>query len=83
MTDRPGPDAAGASKTERLVRYLRSEAERSGGVTYVKGKHIAGDVDLSPQEIGAILSDLTDTALDIEVEKWAYTTATTWRVRAN
>lgn len=82
MTEQPSADAATESKTERVVQYLRTEAKASGGVTYVKGKHIAADVDLSPQEIGAILSDLKDTALDIEVEKWAYTTATTWRICA-
>lgn len=82
MSAYSGPDAATRSKTDRLVRYLRAEAERSGGELYVKGKHIADDVDLSPHEIGAILSELQDACPDVEVEKWAYTSATTWRVCA-
>lgn len=82
MSAHPGPDAATRSRSERLVRYLRTRAERSGGEVYVKGKHIADDVDLSPHEIGALLSELSDAAGDIEVEKWAYTSATTWRVVA-
>lgn len=83
MSDRTEPDGPSGGKTERLARYLRTEVERSGGVMYVKGRSIADDVDLSPQEIGSILSDLQDAALDLEVEKWAYTTATTWRISAN
>jgi hypothetical protein len=37
-------------------------------------------VDLSPKEIGAIMVKLSDTADDLNIEKWSYTSATTWRV---
>ncbi|WP_418282102.1 DUF7123 family protein [Halorubrum sp. DTA98] len=67
-----------ASKAERLASFLRSEA--SDGETYFKAKFIADDVDLSPKEIGALIVRLQGSVQDLEIEKWSYTGATTWRV---
>ncbi|MES3161898.1 MAG: hypothetical protein PPP55_10080 [Halorubrum sp.] len=67
-----------ASKAERLASYLREEAE--DGEAYFKAKFIADDVDLSPKEIGALIVKLQDSVSDLEIEKWSYTGATTWRV---
>ncbi|WP_053947058.1 DUF7123 family protein [Halolamina sediminis] len=66
------------SKEERLTRYLREKAE--DGEMYFKSKFIADEVDLSPKEIGALMVKLSDAASELEVEKWSYTSATTWRV---
>ncbi|MUW13537.1 hypothetical protein GJ633_01890 [Halorubrum sp. CBA1125] len=66
------------SKAERLATFLRSEA--ADGETYFKAKFIAEDVGLSPKEIGALIVQLQDSARDLEIEKWSYTGATTWRV---
>ena len=66
------------SKESRLRTYLRQRAE--DGEVYVKGKFIADDVGLSPKEIGALMVKLQDSGGDLEVEKWSYTSATTWRV---
>lgn len=70
----------GATKADRLARYLREEAEAASGEIYVKGKFIADDVDLSPKEIGMLMLQLQECARDLEIEKWSYTAATTWRV---
>jgi hypothetical protein len=67
-----------ASKEERLRAYLRQKAE--DGEMYFKSKFIADEVGLSPKEIGAIMVKLRDSTSDLEVEKWSYTSATTWRV---
>ena len=67
-----------ASKADRLAAFLRDEA--ADGETYFKAKFIADDVDLSPKEIGALIVQLQDSAQDLEIEKWSYTGATTWRV---
>jgi len=66
------------SKEERLTRYLRNRA--ADGEVYFKSKFIADDVDLSPKEIGALMVKLKDSVTDLEIEKWSYTSATTWRV---
>jgi CRP-like cAMP-binding protein len=66
------------SKEERLRRYLTQKAE--DGEMYFKSKFIADEVGLSPKEIGALMVKLRDSASDLQVEKWSYTSATTWRV---
>jgi hypothetical protein len=67
-----------ASKEERLKQYLLSKAQ--DGELYFKSKFIADEVDLSPKEIGALMVKLRDSASDLTVEKWSYTSATTWRI---
>jgi len=66
------------SKETRLRRYLSQRVE--DGEVYIKGKFIAEEVELSPKEIGALMVKLKESATDLEIEKWSYTSATTWRV---
>jgi CRP-like cAMP-binding protein len=85
-TTKPSTEHADAesteSKEERLVSYLREKATNDGGELYFKSKFIADEVGLSPKEIGALMVKLKDSATEIRVEKWSYTSATTWRVEA-
>ena len=67
-----------ASKEEQLKQYLLSKAQ--DGELYFKSKFIADEVGLSPKEIGALMVKLRDSATELSVEKWSYTSATTWRV---
>jgi len=67
-----------ASKEERLKQYLLSKAQ--DGDLYFKSKFIADEVGLSPKEIGALMVKLRDSATELSVEKWSYTSATTWRI---
>ncbi|MFW6153426.1 MAG: DUF7123 family protein [Halobacteriota archaeon] len=66
------------SKQERLERYLRDQLD--GGELYFKSKFIADEVGLSPKEIGALMVKMKDSATDFNIEKWSYTSATTWRI---
>ncbi|MFC7019309.1 MULTISPECIES: DUF7123 family protein [Haloarcula] len=66
------------SKEERLQSFLTKKA--ADGEMYFKSKFIADEVGLSPKEIGALMVKLKDSASELEVEKWSYTSATTWRV---
>jgi CRP-like cAMP-binding protein len=68
------------SKEERLHAYLAQKAE--DGEIYFKSKFIADEVGLSPKEIGALMVKLKDSATAVEIEKWSYTSATTWRVES-
>lgn len=83
-TAKPSTDPTDAteniSKEDRLVRYLAERA--ADGEMYFKSKFIADDVDLSPKEIGALMVKLRDSASELTIEKWSYTSATTWRVEA-
>ncbi|WP_330632729.1 DUF7123 family protein [Halocatena halophila] len=74
-------DVSAGNKESRLREYLYTQAVEGNGEVYFKSKFIADDVDLSPKEIGALMCKLTDTVTEIEIEKWSYTSATTWRVR--
>ncbi len=67
-----------SSKEERLCAFLERKA--TDGEMYFKGKFIADEVGLSPKEIGALMVKLKDSAADLQIEKWSYTSATTWRV---
>ncbi|MWV38374.1 hypothetical protein [Natrialba sp. INN-245] len=81
MSTRASPSGQhGSPKAQRLVSYFRDELEERSGDLYVKGKFIANDVDLSPKEIGALMVQLQESVDDLEIEKWSYTSATTWRV---
>ena len=66
------------SKEERLKSFLAEKA--SDGEMYFKSKFIADEVGLSPKEIGALMVKLKDSVTEVEIEKWSYTSATTWRV---
>lgn len=66
------------SKEDRLKQYLQEKAQ--DGEMYFKSKFIADEVELSPKEIGALMVKLTDSATEFTIEKWSYTSATTWRV---
>jgi len=68
------------SKEERLKQFLLRKAE--DGEVYFKSKFISDEVGLSPKEIGALMVKLKDSATDLEIEKWSYTSATTWRIKA-
>ncbi|AQL44539.1 hypothetical protein BV210_11005 [Halorientalis sp. IM1011] len=69
-----------ASKEEQLKEYLSQKA--ADGEMYFKSKFIADEVGLSPKEIGALMVKLKDSATDLEIEKWSYTSATTWRIES-
>ena len=71
-------DAGGLSaKQARILRYLR---ENAADRTYFKSRLIADDLDLSAKEVGANMSAVADAAVDIDVEKWGYSSGTTWMV---
>ena len=72
------PSADDRSKEERLKSFLSRKA--ADGEMYFKSKFIADEVGLSPKEIGALMVKLKDSARELEIEKWSYTSATTWRV---
>ena len=74
----PSTDSDDASKEDRLKEYLLSKAQ--DGELYFKSKFIADEDGLSPKEIGALMVKLRDSATELSVEKWSYTSATTWRI---
>ena len=77
-SDAVAAESAGLSaKQARILRYLR---ENAADRTYFKSRLIADDLDLSAKEVGANMSAVVDAAVDIDVEKWGYSSGTTWMV---
>ncbi|ELZ91762.1 hypothetical protein C440_15649 [Haloferax mucosum ATCC BAA-1512] len=72
-------DAAGnlSEKQRRILEYLRTNA---GTQTYFKSRLIAEDLDLSAKEVGANMRPILDGDFDVTVEKWGYSSGTTWKV---
>ena len=71
-------EASSDTKREQLRSFLRQKAE--DGEVYFKSKFISDEVGLSPKEIGALMVQLSESTSDLDIEKWSYTSATTWRV---
>ena len=65
-------------KLDRLQSYLRRQA--ADGEYYFKSKYIADDLNLTPKEIGNLITKLRERETPLDIDRWAYTNATTWRV---
>ena len=78
MSATANPSTEVSSKEDRLKQYLVTKAQ--DGELYFKSKFIADEVGLSPKEIGALMVKLRDSAPELNIEKWSYTSATTWRI---
>ncbi|ACM56206.1 DUF7123 family protein [Halorubrum lacusprofundi] len=80
QSDAVAVESAGLSaKQASILRYLRENAAEQ---TYFKSRLIADELDLSAKEVGANMSAVADAAADIDVEKWGYSSGTTWMVTA-
>ena len=66
-----------SAKQRRILQYLRTEASDR---TYFKSRLIAKDLGLSAKEVGANMRAILDGEFDITVEKWGYSSGTTWKV---
>ncbi|MFB6131888.1 MAG: hypothetical protein ABEJ44_00605 [Halanaeroarchaeum sp.] len=63
-------------KQRRILEYLRSHA---GTKTYFKSRLIGDDLDLSPKEVGTNMPAVAEAA-ELSIEKWGYSSSTTWKV---
>lgn len=68
-----------SEKQLRILEYLRDNADDR---TYFKSRLIADELDLSAKEVGANMGAVADAASGIDVEKWGYSSGTTWMVTA-
>ncbi len=66
-----------SEKQARILGYLREHADDR---TYFKSRLIAADLGLSAKEVGANMSAVADAATELDVEKWGYSSGTTWMV---
>ncbi len=66
-----------SEKQHRILTYLRENAEDQ---TYFKSRLIADNLNLSAKEVGTNMTAIADGEFDISVEKWGYSSSTTWMV---
>jgi hypothetical protein len=64
-------------KQQRILQYLRREADSR---TYFKSRLIAQDLGLTAKEVGANMTAILEGEFDLTVEKWGYSSGTTWKV---
>ena len=64
-------------KQRRILEYLR---ERADTKTYFKSRLIGDDLGLSAKEVGANMSAVQRAAHELDIEKWGYSSGTTWKV---
>ncbi|WP_049898381.1 DUF7123 family protein [Halococcus agarilyticus] len=64
-------------KQRRILEYLR---EHAGTQTYFKSRLIGEALDLTAKEVGTNMTAIRDGECSLSVEKWGYSSSTTWKV---
>ncbi|RRJ28888.1 DUF7123 family protein [Halocatena pleomorpha] len=64
-------------KQQRILHYLRENAATK---TYFKSRLIGNALGLSAKEVGANMQSVQEATLDLTIEKWGYSSGTTWKV---
>ena len=66
-----------SEKQRRILGYLRDAAP---GKTYFKSRLVAEELDMTAKEVGANMRALLSSEHDLRIEKWGYSSGTTWKV---
>ena len=66
-------------KQRRILSYLTENAEQ----TYFKSRLIADELGLSAKEVGANMRAIRREDVGLTVEKWGYSSGTTWMVTSD
>ncbi|WP_181692040.1 hypothetical protein [Natronomonas sp. LN261] len=72
-----GPTSELTDKQQRILAYLR---ERGRMKTYFKSRLIGEELGLSAKEVGSNMTAICEGEFDVDVEKWGYSSGTTWKV---
>lgn len=70
----------GSGLTEKQRRILRFLEDRAPEQSFFKSRLIGEELGLSPKEVGANMTAIREGDVDITVEKWGYSSSTTWQV---
>ncbi|MFB6220701.1 MAG: hypothetical protein ABEH90_04610 [Halolamina sp.] len=66
-----------SEKQRRILAYLREAASAN---TYFKSRLVAEDLDMTAKEVGANMRALLSADHGLDIEKWGYSSGTTWKV---
>ncbi|WP_225333412.1 DUF7123 family protein [Halomicrobium urmianum] len=70
-------DAGLSEKQAHILEFLRENADTQ---TYFKSRLIGEELGLSAKEVGTNMTAIAEGDFDVDVEKWGYSSATTWKV---
>jgi hypothetical protein len=71
------PTTTLTDKQQRILAYLR---EKGTTKTYFKSRLIGEALDMSAKEVGTNMTAICEGNFDVDVEKWGYSSGTTWKV---
>jgi len=74
----PAPAQTLSEKQRSILEYLSDHAETK---TYFKSRLIGEALGLSAKEVGTNMPAVVESA-DLTIEKWGYSSSTTWKVTA-
>ena len=66
-----------SSKQHQILEYLR---EHGTTKTYFKSRLIGEELGMTAKEVGSNITTLQDGDYDVDIEKWGYSSSTTWKV---
>ena len=66
-------------KQQRILAYLQEAVDSQ---TYFKSRLIADELGMSAKEVGTNMPALVDREGGLAIEKWGYSSGTTWMVTA-
>ena len=75
MSSAMAPDLT--SKQREILQYLRENAATK---TYFKSRLIGQELGMTAKEVGSNITALQEGDYDVEIEKWGYSSSTTWKV---
>ncbi|MFB6228530.1 MAG: hypothetical protein ABEH88_08215 [Halobacteriales archaeon] len=78
MSATPAGSAGDLSeKQRRILNYLHDNADTK---TYFKSRLIGQEIGMTAKEVGTNMTAIADGDFEIEVERWGYSSSTTWQV---
>ena len=78
-TTTDGVETALSEKQRRILEYLKANVDDQ---TYFKSRLIGAALGLSAREVGANMVALEDGDYEVDIERWGYSSSTTWMVTA-
>jgi hypothetical protein len=80
MSATPVGSAGDLSEKQRhILNYLRDHADTK---TYFKSRLIGQELGMTAKEVGTNMTAIADGDFQVEVERWGYSSSTTWQVTA-
>ena len=65
------------TKQRQILEYLRENAATK---TYFKSRLIGEELGMTAKEVGSNITALQQGNVDVDIEKWGYSSSTTWKV---